>query len=149
AGKLAEEGAEVPELVPGTGVEDDDDLGLAVVLVGRVEALDAAGRVEEPVARRDDAGNGQPCLLAQVLERVCQRQHGAEAVAIGANVGRQQESLVTAGQIDKRGPVQRHGGPFVVSRVSGMIIRPPAEGGTQEAAPTGRAARLAGAVTLT
>src|SRR5262249_18327836 len=56
-------------------------------------------------------------------------EHGAEAVSIGANVSRQQKSLMTSGEIDKRGPVQWHEGPFTTNRLQGMIIgRVPAEG---------------------
>lgn len=92
--QLAEERAEVAELVPRAGVEDDRGIDAAPSVAGRLEALDTALGVEEGVARREGAGDDHPRLLAQPFECFGQGQHGPEAVAVGAHVGGQQEALV-------------------------------------------------------
>ena len=51
-------------------------------------------------------------FLALPLQDVGQGQHGAQAVAVGADVGGQQETLVAVNEIDERRPIERHDEPF-------------------------------------
>ena len=51
-GQLLEKLSEVLQLVPGAGVEDDGDLGIAPGVARRLEALDVVVGVEEVVTGR-------------------------------------------------------------------------------------------------
>src|SRR5262249_2440777 len=107
---------EAAELVPGAGVDDDDGVGAAVLVAGPLEEADAPRRVEEGVARGVGTGDRHADVLAERFQRLGQGEHRAEPVAVGANVGSHQEAVVTADELDKRRPVNRHGGSFLAGR---------------------------------
>ena len=84
--------------------------------------LDLARGVEEAVARRDGAGDDELGGLALCFQRIGQREHGAEAVAVGPDVRGQQESLMASKQFDEGRPVHWHGEPFGRGGIDRKII---------------------------
>src|SRR5262249_59160675 len=74
----------------------------------RGELFNMSGRVEEAVARREGAGDDHPHLIAAALEDLREGEHGAEAVAVGPDMRRQQEALMAVDYLNKGGPVNRH-----------------------------------------
>ena len=62
-------------------------------------------------------GNDAANLLAELFQRFAEGEHRAEAVAVGPDVGGEEEALMAADELDERRPVERHQGAFRRVRV--------------------------------
>src|ERR1700722_16580096 len=112
-GQARQEGCEIAKLIFGSGVEDDHRVNIAPSVARQRKALDRLGRIEKVIPRWPSAGNERADGFAEMLQRLPQGQERSQPVAIGANMGRQQKSLMFAHEADKRSPIERHNGPFM------------------------------------
>ena len=110
-GHRPHERAEVAELAPGAGIHDDDGVDVAEFVARGPEPLDRRReRVRELVPRAQVARHGHADRLAELSQGAGQPDLRPEGVAVGADVGHDQEPLVRPHELDERRPVDGHSG---------------------------------------
>src|SRR5205823_1366306 len=99
--QAAEKGTEIAQLVPGSRIHNDHGVSISPRIAGFRENLNSLAGVQKAIARRKRAGDDQAGLFVHLSERFAESEDGADAVAVGPNVGGQQKSLVTVNKLDE------------------------------------------------